>query len=101
MAVRLCLRLVDWLVSCLAYFTYPFLFSFGGGTGSGQQQRGQDFRELAAHFEADYMEDMAKLGVRPPDVVTRVSEFIPEVRRSEDGTIQIDHTDHDLSFYSR
>ena len=25
------------------------------------------------------MEDMAALGVRPPEVVTRVSEFIPEV----------------------
>lgn len=44
------------------------------------EQRGQDFRELAAHFEADYMQDMAALGVRPPDVVTRVSEFIPDVR---------------------
>ncbi|CAN0185412.1 unnamed protein product, partial [Laminaria digitata] len=50
-------------------------------------ERGQDFRELAAHFEADYMEDMAKLGVRPPDVVTRVSEFIPEVVEYIQGII--------------
>ena len=63
------------------------LFFFGGWIGDrvGATQRGQDFRELASHFEADYMEDMAKLGVRPPDVLTRVSEFIPEVRRSEDS----------------
>lgn len=27
------------------------------------------------------MQDMASLGVRAPDVVTRVSEFIPEVKR--------------------
>lgn len=37
------------------------------------------FRELSSHFEEDFMQDMAALGVRPPDVVTRVSEFIPEV----------------------
>ncbi|CAN0110178.1 unnamed protein product [Ascophyllum nodosum] len=42
-------------------------------------EREKDFRELAAHYEADFMEDMAALGVRPPEVVTRVSEFIPEV----------------------
>lgn len=47
----------------------------------GAWQSGRNFRELASHFEADYMEDMAKLGVRPPDIVTRVSEFIPEVCR--------------------
>lgn len=43
------------------------------------RQNKQDFKELAAHFEEDYMQDMAALGVRRPTVVTRVSEFIPEV----------------------
>ncbi|CAM9579252.1 unnamed protein product [Scytosiphon promiscuus] len=47
----------------------------------------QDFRELAAHFEEDYMSDMASLGVRAPTVVTRVSEFIPEVVEYIQGII--------------
>ncbi|CAN0370534.1 unnamed protein product [Pylaiella littoralis] len=47
----------------------------------------QDFRELAAHFENDYMQDMALLGVRAPTVVTRVSEFIPEVVEYIQGII--------------
>eukprot|EP00903_Cladosiphon_okamuranus_P021396 g19666.t1 len=47
----------------------------------------QDFRELAAHFEEDYMQDMAALGVRRPTVVTRVSEFIPEVLEYIQGII--------------
>jgi cysteinyl-tRNA synthetase len=42
-------------------------------------QRGLEFRELASHFEADYMEDMKSLGILPPEHITRVSEFIPEV----------------------
>ncbi|KAG5181938.1 Cysteinyl-tRNA synthetase [Tribonema minus] len=42
-------------------------------------QRNLNFRDLASHFEADYMEDMKALGVRPPEHITRVSEFVPEV----------------------
>jgi cysteinyl-tRNA synthetase len=37
------------------------------------------FRELAAKYEAEFNEDMALLGVQLPDVVTRVSEYIPEI----------------------
>ncbi|CAN0166475.1 unnamed protein product [Ectocarpus sp. 6 AP-2014] len=48
---------------------------------------GQNYRELAAHFEEDYMQDMALLGVRAPTVVTRVSEFIPEVVEYIQGII--------------
>ncbi len=42
-------------------------------------ERGVDFRTLASECEADYFEDMQSLGVRLPDHVTRVSEFMPEV----------------------
>lgn len=42
-------------------------------------ERGIGFRELAAHYEAEYMRDMARLGIAPPDVLTRVTEYIPEV----------------------
>ncbi|KAJ1964889.1 cysteinyl-tRNA synthetase [Dispira parvispora] len=37
------------------------------------------FRELAAHWEKDYFGDMAALNVLPPDVLTRVSEYVPEI----------------------
>jgi cysteinyl-tRNA synthetase len=37
------------------------------------------FRELAAHWEGEFMKDMAALNVRPCDVLTRVSEYVPEI----------------------
>jgi cysteinyl-tRNA synthetase len=37
------------------------------------------YREHAAKYEKEYVEDMAQLGIRAPDVMTRVSEYLPEV----------------------
>ena len=37
------------------------------------------FAALARHFEAEFHQDMASLGVEPPDVLTRVSEYVPEI----------------------
>jgi len=42
-------------------------------------ERGLPFRELAAKYEAEFFEDLARLGVAAPDMITRVSEYMPEI----------------------
>ncbi|KAK3812875.1 MAG: tRNA synthetases class I (C) catalytic domain-containing protein [Benniella sp.] len=37
------------------------------------------FRDLAAYWEGEFFKDMDRLGVRRPDVLTRVSEYVPEI----------------------
>lgn len=37
------------------------------------------YRKLAAEYEEEYLEDMSDLNVLMPDVLTRVTEYIPEV----------------------
>lgn len=37
------------------------------------------FRKLAAHWETDFMDDMRALNVRRPTLLTRVSEYVPQV----------------------
>lgn len=41
--------------------------------------RGQPFNEFSRHFETEFFDDMKRLNVELPDVVTRVSEFVPEI----------------------
>ncbi|KAG0304529.1 hypothetical protein BGZ98_005415 [Dissophora globulifera] len=37
------------------------------------------FRDLAAFWEGEFFKDMDRLGVRRPDIMTRVSEYVPEI----------------------
>ncbi|KAJ2741729.1 cysteinyl-tRNA synthetase [Coemansia sp. BCRC 34301] len=37
------------------------------------------FRDLAAYWEKDFFDDMDLLQVRRPNIITRVSEFVPEI----------------------
>ena len=39
----------------------------------------KDFLEISRHFEDSFMDDMKKLNVALPDVITRVSEYVPEI----------------------
>ena len=38
-----------------------------------------DWESFARKWENDFFEDMENLNVRPPDILTRVSEFVPEI----------------------
>lgn len=42
-------------------------------------ERDISFTDLSRENEAGFLEDMSLLGVDPPDVLTRVSEYVPEI----------------------
>ncbi|KAJ3225767.1 hypothetical protein HK099_006267 [Clydaea vesicula] len=37
------------------------------------------FRDFARFYEEDYFDDMNRLGIRKPDIITRVTEYVPEI----------------------
>jgi cysteinyl-tRNA synthetase len=42
-------------------------------------ESGKSYDEISRHYETDYFTDMKNLNVEYPDVITRVSEFVPEI----------------------
>lgn len=44
-------------------------------------EQGIPFSELSRRFETEFLDDMKNLNVELPDVITRVSEFVPEIIR--------------------
>lgn len=38
-----------------------------------------NFTEISRKYESEFLDDMALLNVRLPTVITRVSEYIPEI----------------------
>jgi len=42
-------------------------------------EREMEFRDLASIYEAEFLEDMASLNVLLPDIMTRVSEYVPDI----------------------
>ncbi|KAJ6538892.1 tRNA synthetases class I (C) catalytic domain-containing protein [Mycena vulgaris] len=45
-------------------------------------------RSLAAYWEGQFFEDMARLKVREPDTVTRVTEYVPEIVAFVEGIVK-------------
>jgi cysteinyl-tRNA synthetase len=39
----------------------------------------ENFADFARKWEIDYFEDMKALGIEVPDIITRVSEYVPEI----------------------
>ncbi|KAJ3016415.1 UNVERIFIED_CONTAM: hypothetical protein HDU68_012226 [Siphonaria sp. JEL0065] len=48
----------------------------------------QIFRDFTGYWERDYFKDMDALNVRRPDVLTRVSEYVPEIIAFVEGIIK-------------
>eukprot|EP00002_Diphylleia_rotans_P028641 TRINITY_DN5786_c0_g1_i3.p1 TRINITY_DN5786_c0_g1~~TRINITY_DN5786_c0_g1_i3.p1 ORF type:complete len:492 (+),score=64.86 TRINITY_DN5786_c0_g1_i3:50-1525(+) len=76
----------------------------------------QDFRSISRMYEKEFFDDMQALGVLPPDVITRVSEYIPEIiafiqglfekefAYESEGSVYFDTTkfnDTDIHFYGK
>lgn len=52
------------------------------------REAGVSFEELARSQEKSFLADMESLGVLPPDVMTRVSEYVPEIISFIQGIIK-------------
>jgi len=39
----------------------------------------EEFSAFARKWEIDYFNDMKALGIEVPDIITRVSEYVPEI----------------------
>lgn len=50
-----------------------------------------DVSAMAGDFEKEFMEDMAELGVRRPDAVTRVTDHVPDIIAYIESIMEVRH----------
>ena len=43
-------------------------------------EQGKEFHEISREFETSFLDDMKRLNVALPDVITRVSEYMDEIK---------------------
>lgn len=62
------------IVLLCVYFATPLSYQHGHTV-----TQHHIFQDLASHWEREFLNDMQALNVRPCDVLTRVSEYVPEI----------------------
>lgn len=48
----------------------------------------RDYLEISRHYETEFLDDMKRLNVGLPEVITRVSEYVPEIVSFTEGIIK-------------